>query len=263
MTAKASTRSSGKLTIGFGMVAVPVALYSTVDEDAGAVKRHQFSPAGNSIAYLKVDSETRKEVPASEIVMRYAAEDGTQVELTDDEIAVAMGQENGQCELIGFFDLEDLGVYQVASTLAVRPQTAKAGKVTTHPYDKAFMLLIEGMAEQSTFALLKYTLRGKPRLGALTPDGNLLVLRWADEIRDVLPMPEVTLAAEELAVASTLVGQLMYDGAPQIENDAIARVREYAAVKATGTAPEMKAEAVIEVDDLMAALKASLSTVDA
>lgn len=264
MKAKAPARTGGKLTIGFGLVSVPIDVFNGVDDEQGKIKRNMMSPAGNPVSFKKMDAETGEMLEQAQIKMVYTTDDGAKVELTDDEIAAAMGEQNGKCELLGFYPVEQMDRYVVASVMQVRPQSVTVGKKKTFPYTKPFALLMEGMEAKGVFGLLRYTLRGKPRLGALHYDGTMSVLYWEDEVRESLPMPEADLSEGEVAMAVTLIEALLKDEAPVLVNDAAQKVRDYAEAKAAGQPMEVKAAApATDTVDLMAALQASVEAAKA
>lgn len=260
MKAKAPTRSSGKLNIQFGLVTVPVAIFNGADEEAVKIKRNMRVGEGHAVKYVQTDGNTGETVAASSIYKVYTTEDGTEITLTDEEIALAMGEENGTCSVEGFFPIPELSRYEITDILQVRPQTTKSGKKTVRPYDKPFALLMGAMEDTQTFALLRWTLRGTPRLGVLTADGSLRVVRWENEVREALPLlpEEVTLSEDERALALTLIKQMTGTGAPTMECEAVTRVKVYAETKAAGEEVEFKAPEQSAEIDLLAALQASV-----
>ena len=253
----APSRASGSLTIQFGIVSVPVSVFTGIEEKK--VTRKMRTPAGNAVKMLTVDSETGEVVSRQETTHVYVMDDGTEVPLSDEEIASAMGEENGSCQVVGMYPMAELANYSVASVAQIRPATVKVGKKTTSPNNKPFVLLMQAMAAKGAIALVRYTLRGVPRLGAITPDGQMRVLYWDDEVRAARPMPEDTCSGAELALAGQLVDMMMEPKPPVLDNDAVARVEAYVAAKAQGMTPVEVAKAPEPTMDLMAALKASLA----
>lgn len=249
--ADAPTRSSGKLVVGFGLVQIPLSVY-TATEDRG-VHRSRFSQAGNPIGLKNYDKETGEEVQFADIVTKYIKGDGTAVVLTDDEIAEAAGNANGVADIVAVLSTDLLWNYEQVDLFQVRPSKKDGPTI-----GKAFRLLMDALALEDKFVLLKFTMRGKTRIAALTPDGNLRVLSYQDELRALLPMPEATPTAQELELAKTLLEAFTTDIAPQISNDTAARVRAYAEAKAEGDAPAVKKTEAAPVSDLMAALTASI-----
>ena len=252
----APNRSSGKLTINFGIIPIPVAVYSgTEDRAVHRSMRHN----GNAVKFVNVDAATGEVISRQETTMVFVMEDGTEVPLSDDEIAKAMGEDNGSCDVIGFYPISELKQYHVADLVQVRPQTLGSGKSVKRPFDRPFAVLMAALATREAFALVRYTLRGKPRLGALTWDGTMRVLYWDDEVRESLPLPKVDLTGAELTMAGQLVDALMGEQAPRIDNTATEKVREYVAAKAKGVVAEQETTEAPVTMDLMEALKASLS----
>jgi DNA end-binding protein Ku len=259
MKAKAPSRSSGKLTIAFGLMSVPVNVYSGLDEDAGKIKREMRSPKGNPVGFPVQDKVTGEAITRSDTTLVYVTDDGVEVPLTDDEIASALNEENGSCEIVGFFPLSEKDAYVVQGVMQVRPQTVKSGKTTTHPFIKPFALLMGAMKMSGTFALLRYTMRGKPHLGVLTSDGTMSVVAFENEVKDTLPMPEADVSSAEIGMAKALVEAMTFDEAPQMQSP-LEKVREYAEAKAAGVvkAPE-EDKAPEATTDYMAALEASIA----
>lgn len=256
----APSRGSGKLTINFGIVPIPVSVFNGIEEqEVHRSMRHD----GHAVKFVTVDGETGEVIARQATTKVFVMDDGTEVPLTDEEIAAAMGEENGSCEIVGFYPLSQMSKYVVASMLQVRPQTSGSGKNITHPFDRSFVLLMTALATREAFALVRYTLRGKPRLGALTSEGTLRVLYWDDEVREALPLPTAELKADELMMAGMLMDSLMSDEAPVFDNVAVTKVREYVAAKAAGTITTAQAAPTAPAMDLMAALKASLEKVGA
>lgn len=246
-----------QLTVAFGMVTVPVKVFSAI-EDSG-IKRNRYTKDGHPVGMKPYDKETGVDVEFSEIVTKYACEDGTLVELTDDEIAAAaVGASNGMATVVAMCPVECLAQYHAESLLQVRPDQGKAKK--SNPiFDKTFALLMEAMKAESTFALVEFAMRGKPRYGALTSDGYLRVLAYEDEVREPRPMPQAQISAAELDMARKLVDTMKQDGYVAVADEASAKVREYAETKAkAGVVPAAEEITTPETVDLMAALSASV-----
>ena len=259
----AAPRSTGKLTIAFGLVSVPVSIYSGIDAEAGKIKRSMRTPAGNAVSFVTADAETGEKVARSDTYMVKIASDGTEVPLTDEEIADAMGYSSDHCEVVGFYPIDQIGRYVVEDVKMVRPQTVKSGSKTTRPYDKPFALLMAALALDESFALLRYVSRGSLHLATLTSDGTMNEVHFADEVREAIPMPEADLSPQEISMAKMLIETLKQDEAPLVENDGIARVNDYVEAKAKGVVTVAGVPAKVETADLMAALAASVKMAQA
>ena len=244
--AKAPGRATGKLTIAFGLVAVPVDVFNGVDEDANKVTRNmRVAATGAAVKFHKADAETGALVDMNEIKYVAVQEDGTEVDLTDEEMDQAMGLTNGECSLVGFFDLAHLHNYETKGVFQVRPQAVKVGKKTTHPFVKAFQLLTRGMQATGTFALLTYVMRGKLHLAGLTADGEMRDFYWANEVREARPLPTVDVTDKEAGLAQMLVEKMRGDAPPVMENTAVQAVHAYVAAKAAG-----EVDGVVKAEDV-------------
>lgn len=249
---KAPARSSGSLTIGFGMVNVPVKVYGGIEDSS--VKRSRFTKDGHEVGMMNYDKETGDKV--TEFVTKYKTADGTLVELTDEEIAAVVGEGSPVANIIAMVPWDEFSKYHAEGLLQVRPASDK--KLKASPYDKAFWLFLSAMREEGVFALVEFTMRGKPRYGALTPDGYLRVLAYENEVREPLPINEVEVSDPEMVMARSLISTLKADGYVAVEDTASDKVREYAETKAAGNAVIAEAEEVVGSVDLMAALTASV-----
>ena len=262
--AKAPARSTGKLTIQFGLVSVPVDVFNGVEEDANKISRNmRVKKTGAPVKFLNADGETGEIINRDETYYVVVTDDGTEVPLSDEEIDKAMGLTNGECNLVGFFDLQHLHAYETKSLLQVRPQTVKVGKKTTHPNVKPFALLMRGMQSTGTFALLTYVMRGKLHLAGLTSDGTLRDFYWMNELREDRDMPEVEVTEKEAAMALMLIDTMKQETLPVLENEAVKAVREFVDAKAHGEVVESTAKAEVPTGevDLEALLAASLQAV--
>lgn len=258
MRATAPSRGD-KLTLSFGLINIPVTVFNAMDENAGKIKREMRTSAGNPVGFATSDKVTGELVSRESTKMVFGTEKG-EVELSDEEIASAMGQENGSCELIGVYPSDDISDLFTAGYRQVRPQTVLVGKKKTNPYDKVFSLFMQVLRTDDMIALIRYTLRGKPQIGALDGYGWLHVLHWEDEIREELPLEEVEVSEKEFDYASDLIQSYVQSSKfPELTNDGVAKVREYAENKAAGAKPkDVEVPKQTTADDLMAQLMASV-----
>lgn len=262
MPAPAPARSSGSGTINFGLVSIGVKLYNGIDPEAGEVKREMRSPAGNRVNFLKVDATTKEPLRMDEITMVYVTDDAKDVVLTDEEKDAAAGLSDNWT-LVGFYPLAEMGNFVFESLVQVRPATV--GK--KRPYDEAFATLMLAMADRGVFALIQYVNRG-PKVGVLTSDGNMRLAYHSDCIREAVEMPHSSLVdSSARSFASQLIGSMTLTGAQAPENTSVQRIKEYVAIKAEGVVAnevmESNASAGAAATDLMAALKASIASINA
>lgn len=243
--AKAPTKASGTLTIQFGLVAIPVKVYTGIEDTT--LRRKQFTKDKHSVGNVKVDKDTGEVV--SDITLLYEAEAGL-VELTNEEIELVGGKgKTGVAEVKGF--LTGPPWMLEGALFQVRPDKGA---------EKPFALLMAAMKAEGQSALLQYTLRERTRYGLLTYSGTLCPVRFDEEIREDRPMPDVELTTEEIEMGRTLIKALGSDIPETLTDEATARIREYAEEKAAGGEALTPVEVIetAEVDNLMAALTASV-----
>ncbi|MTE15164.1 non-homologous end joining protein Ku [Nocardia aurantiaca] len=255
-------RSIWKGSIAFGLVNVPVKVYTaTEDHD---IKFHQVHAAdGGRIRYERVCTVDGQPVQYSDIDRAYESPDGDQVILTDEDFAKLPAAEKHEIPVLQFVPSEQIDPILFDKSYYLEPDS-------TAP--KAYVLLAETLERVDRVALVHFTLRQKTRLGALRVRDGVLVLQtllWPDEVRAVAfeklegvaePRPQ------ELQMAETLVDTLSDDFDPslyvdeyQLElqkmlDEAIASGSSKVTRAPVAAAPHMDAEVV----DLVAALQRSL-----
>lgn len=249
--APAPSRSTGSGTLTFGLLSIPVKVYSGTEDVR--VKRSEYTADGDKVGRLTVNKETGEEVAYRDIVKMVETTEGL-VALSDEEVANLLGVPNGTFDVTATVPLSTLfqGRYVPQSVLQVRPDKAAA---------KAFDLLLKGLAKTQTFALVSYCLRGTPRVGALLPTGRLYVLHYDDEVREdrEVPAPKDAPSDAEVDLMCRLI-DANTQTAPEVPAAFQAEVRAYCEDKAAGgdVVAALEVEPAGTVDDLMATLSASL-----
>ncbi|MFF0544178.1 non-homologous end joining protein Ku [Nocardia thailandica] len=256
-------RSIWKGSIAFGLVNVPVKVYTaTEDHD---IRFHQVHAAdGGRIKYDRVCTVCGKSVQYADIDKAYIAPDGEQVVLTDADFAKLPAAEKHEIPVLEFVPSEQIDPILFDKSYYLEPDSATP---------KAYVLLAATLERIDKTALVHFTLRQKTRLAALrVHDGVLLLqtLLWPDEVRavDFTSLDDVSAPRpQELKMAETLVESMSGDFDPseytdeyQIElqkllDDAIARGEGRVDTGATAESAEAPDA---EVVDLVAALQRSL-----
>ncbi len=242
--------------IGFGLVNIPVKLYSatqssTLDLDL-LDKKDQAH-----IKFKRVNETTGKEVPWNNIVKAYKL-NGEYVILTDKDFEAASPKKNKIIEISDFVLEEEIDSLYFETPYFLEPD--KSG-------EKAYALLLEALRQSGKAALGSFVLRNKENLCIIKPRGNALLLskiRFAEEIRDAdeLKLPEkVKPKAAELKMALALVDQLTSPFKPEKFKDTYAsELMKHIKAKAKGkkipTSPLKVSHR--KPQDIMAQLKASL-----
>lgn len=193
--------------ITFGLVSVPVAMYSATHEHD--VSFHQFErDTTDRIRYKRVNERTGKEVDYDDIVKGADVGGGKYVMLDADELdSVAPGRSRS-LEIARFVELGDIDPLYYQKTYYLGPGSDESAKV--------YGLLRDAMADAGRAAIGTLVMRGKEYLTAIRADGNLLVLQtmyFADEVRD--PQAEIdglprkgAAKKNELAMAQQLIDSM-------------------------------------------------------
>jgi DNA end-binding protein Ku len=253
-------------TIGFGMVTVPVKLYSAVDRKT--VRFHMLSgKTGVRLAQKRVDPSSGEEVPYEDVVKGYELAPDRYVVIEPGELETLQPKKTKTIEIEEFVDLP-----QIDPVFYDHPYYLAPGAGGAKPY----RLLLEAMRETGKVAIARVVIRAKEQLVAVRPMGEALGLAtmlFADEVLSAERLDEVAEASEvkttkrELDVAKQLVDSLSGEFDPSDFRDTYREeVLELIERKAQGKAiavqpaPEDTSE---PAPDLMSALKASLEAVRA
>ena len=250
--------------ISFGLVNVPVKLYSAVSRKT--VRFHQLNAkTGHRVAQKRVDSANGEEVPYEDIVKGYELTKERYVVITPDELETLDPEKSRTIDIEDFVDLADIDPVYYDHPYYLVPDKGAT---------KAYGLLLNAMEESGKVAVARVVLRSKEHLVAIRPaPGNVLTMEtmlFADEVvppeeLDELPEAKDLKASErELTMAQQLIDSLSSDFEPEKYRDEYReKVLELIERKAAGEeiavqpeAPEPK-----KVPDLMAALEASLAAV--
>ncbi|MCW3031999.1 MAG: Ku protein [Solirubrobacterales bacterium] len=252
--------------ISFGMVTVPVKLYSAINRKS--VRFHQLNgKTGVRIAQKRVDPQSGEEVPYEDIVKGYEIAPDRYVVIEPGELEALEPKKTKTIEIEEFVDLEQIDpiFYDHPYYLAPGPGGAK-------PYK----LLVEAMRETGKVAIARVVIRSKEALVALRPIGDVLAMStmvFADEVLpperldEIKEAEEVKTTKRELDIAKQLVESLAGDFKPDSYKDAyrqqvLEMIERKAQGKEIAVQPEPE-EAATPAPDLMGALKASLEAVKA
>jgi DNA end-binding protein Ku len=250
--------------ISFGLVTVPVKLYSAVNRKT--VRFHQLSgKSGVRIAQKRVDPQSGDEVAYEDIVKGYELAPDRYVVVEPAELDTLQPKKTKTIEIEDFVELSQIDpiYYDHPYYLAPGPGGAK-------PY----RLLLEAMAETEKVAIARVVIRSKEQLVAIRAMDDVLemaTMLFADEVLspdrlDELPDPsEVKTTKREVDIAKQLIGSLAGDFEPEKYHDTyraevLALIERKAEGKEIAVQPEAEEEQA-PAPDLMSALKASLEAV--
>jgi DNA end-binding protein Ku len=252
-------RAIWKGAISFGLVTIPVGLYSAVESRGELHFRQLHAKDESPIDYKRFCAEEDVEVPWKEIVKGYEHRKGEFVVLSDEDFAKARVPATQTFEIRDFVQRSDIDGRYFDHPYFLAP----AGKSAT----KAYGLLRDALAETGRVGIGKVVLRQREHLAALQPSGRALeltTLRFADELRTPadldLPAEGKGWTKKEMDLARGLIDSLAGEWKPQQYTDEYEAVlRDIIAKKAAGeTIRAPKRERPRPVRNLVDALEASL-----
>lgn len=241
--------------ISFGLVNVPVRLYSAVSEHKlhfHLVHEKDESPIG----YQKICKLEEKPVPDKEIVKAFEYRKGEYVYMEDEDFEQARVEGYKTIEITDFVPYEQIDPIYFAHTYYAGPQDGA---------EKVYSLLVRAMEDSGLAAIAKFVMRDRQYLGALrVREGTITLeqLHFADEVRSAKEVRPKLVKVEkrELEMARQLVANFSRDWKPEqykdTYRDALCEVIE---AKRKGEEIHIGAQPQEEEPtDLMAALRASL-----
>ncbi|GAA2199531.1 Ku protein [Sinomonas flava] len=259
-------RSIWKGAISFGLVSVPVKVYSaTEDHD---IKLHQVHDKDRGRIRYQRRCEVCGEVVEYADIDKAYEEGGRTVVLTDEDLESLPVERSREIEVVEFVPDEQIDPMFFEKSYYLEPE-----KVGVKPYQ----LLRRTLEQTELTAVVKFALRQKTRLGALRVRGDVMVLQsllWPDEVREaafpILEDTDVKISDKELKMSSSLVESLSSEFEPEQFTDEYqeqlrqlleAKLAKGDAVDTEETfgAPAEEGEGA-EVLDLMEALRRSVES---
>jgi DNA end-binding protein Ku len=201
-------RAIWKGSISFGLVSIPVGLFSAESRDEISFRqldKKNLSPVG----YKKYNKETGKEVELEDIVKGYEYEDDRYVLISDEDLRRANPEKTQTVDITDFVELGDIDPEYFDKPYYLAPTTKKNMK--------AYALLREALKRAKKVGVAKVVIRSREYLSAVIPHKDVLVLeilRYPHEIRgtDELDLPHGDL--EEMGVTDREVkmAEMLIDG---------------------------------------------------
>ena len=198
-------RAIWKGSISFGLVHIPVGLFSAASPDELSFRqldKRNMSPIG----YRKYNKNTGEEVDGAEIVKAFEYESGQYVVLSDEDLKRANPEKTQTVEITDFVDLDDIEPVYLDKPYYLAPTTKNK---------KGYALLREALKRTRKVGIAKVVIRSREYLSAVVPQGDVLVLeilRYPHEIRatDDLDVPhgelkDLGVNERELEMAERLV----------------------------------------------------------
>ncbi|QNE13334.1 Ku protein [Pseudarthrobacter sp. NBSH8] len=203
-------RAIWKGAIAFGLVNVPVKVYSaTEDHD---ISLHQVHNAdGGRIRYQRRCEVCSKIIDYSDIDKAFE-DDGRTVVLSKDELKSIPAENSHEIEVVQFVPSEQLEPMMFEKSYYLEPDSKSP---------KAYVLLRRALEDTDRVAIVQFALREKTRLGALRIKDDVLVLQsllWPDEVREAsFPALDTSIgiSAQEREMSAALVESMAADFEPE------------------------------------------------
>ena len=204
-------RSIWKGAVTFGLVNVPVKVYSaTEDHDISLHQVHDED--GGRIRYQRVCELDGKVVAYADIDRAYVDDDGQTVVLTKEDLAALPAEKSREIDVVEFVPSDQIDLLTLDRPYYLEPDSKSP---------KACVLLRKTLEQTDRTAIVRFTLRQKTRLAALRVRGDVLVLQtllWADEVREAsFPAldEDVKISKKELELSASLVESYSSDFDPE------------------------------------------------
>jgi DNA end-binding protein Ku len=256
-----SARSIASLSLSFGLVNVPVKLYSAT-ESGTEIRFNLLDKDGSRLKQQYVNERTQKVVERKDMVKGYEVEDNHFVLFQPDELKALEEGSSHVIQIVSFVPLASIDPLYYDKSYLLAPD--KRG-------DKPYALLAEALRQSGRCALAKWAWKARQTIVQIRANDDGLILqqlRYADEVRSLadLDIPKADVSRPELQLALQLVEQIAADefDPTAFHDEEKARVLAAIEEKVKGkqivasSRAEEGAAASGQVIDLMDALRASL-----
>jgi DNA end-binding protein Ku len=164
--------------LAFGLVNVPVGLYSATEDKTIGFRQFQRGTSSR-IRYRRVNEDTGEEVAYGDIVKGYDLGDGQYVILEPEELEAVEPGRTRTIDISDFVDVAEIDPIYFQKTYYLAPQEESA--------ERAYTLLARAMDKAGRIGIATFVMRSKQYLAAVRPQGDVLTLEtmfFADEVRD-------------------------------------------------------------------------------
>ncbi|MBC7954735.1 MAG: Ku protein [Cytophagales bacterium] len=255
-----AARSIASLTLGFGLVSIPIKLYSATESSA-SVGFNLLAPDGSRVKQQYISQKTEQVIQRSEMVKGYEFDKDRFVVFTPDELKALESESSHVIDIVSFVPEKVIDPIYYEKAYFLGPDKRGA---------KPYWLLIEAMRKTKRCALAKWAWKGKQYPVQVRPTDDGMVLQqllYADEVRSLaeLDIERVAVGAAEVALATQLIEQISVDDYDPTAFKDEEKLRVLAAIdkkiagkKIVANEPS-EAPAGGQIIDIMEALRASLS----
>lgn len=249
-------RAIWKGAISFGLVTIPVGLYSATENKAPKFKLLHAEDHG-PIRYKRTCETCGEEVSWDAIVRGYEVEKGRYAVFTEEELEAGTPTLAKTVDVVQFVEIEEVDPIYYRSSYYLAPEQSGV---------KAYQIFLEALGDKARVGLAKVAIRDREYLATLRPSEGVLVLEtmyWPDEIREPAfeqLETQVELRPQELKMAGEIIDNLTAPFKPDEWHDTSRElIEELAQRKIEGEEIVVPAaEEPAKVVDLLDALKASV-----
>jgi len=229
-------RSIWKGSIGFGLVSIPIKLYSAIQ--SSSLDFDMLDERDHSrIKYQRVNEHTHKEVPYEKIVKGYKVDDDYVI-VDEQDFEDAAPEKSKVIEIESFVDIADVSPMFYETSYYVEPETKS---------NKAYALLVSALQKSKKAGLARFVLRSTESLCIVHPVDKVLVvtrIRFAAEIRsadDIQIDSKIEVSKKEMDMGLALIEQYAekFD-VSKFKDDYSDELLEIIRLKAKGKRPTIK-----------------------
>jgi DNA end-binding protein Ku len=251
-------RALWKGSIGFGLVNIPVNLYSATEESNLAFVSLDKNTKSR-IRYKKVSESTGKEIEQKDIVKAFPV-GKNYIIMEEEDFDKALPEKKDHIDIVQFVNDKEIDVLYYEKPYYLEP--VKGG-------ERAYALLRDSLKKEGKAAIGLFVFHNREWVCLLKPSEKVIVLnrlRFSEEIRttEELKLPDTAAKADELKMAAMLIGQLTKPFKPdQFKDEYSGKLLKVIEAKGKGKSSSFTQLKVVHntnTEDLMAKLKASLKT---
>lgn len=245
-------------TLSFGMVSIPIQMYSAAESQAAISFNMLHAKCGSRLQQQYVCKKDGEIVTRDEMVKGYEFAKDQYVTFTKEELKALEQEKERAIEITEFVPAKEVDPIYFDGAYYLGPDEGG---------DKAYHLLAEAMRQTGRAAIAKWAARGKQYIVMIRPMGKGLVmqqLHYADEVRaiDEVPLGDADVKDSELKLAVQLVHQIASEEFRPQEYEDEVRKRQKAAIDGKVQGQEITAapeQPKAQIIDLMEVLKVSIA----
>ena len=253
-------RATTSITLTAGAMSIPLSIYTAVEDRSVSRSERLNGDPAIEVGRTYVRKDTGEVVSVDDVTRMAQSTDGKWVVVTDAELAEVYG-DTGEASIMSFVPVAEAGRYVTDGIMQVRARKDKR-PATQAANEHAFSLLLTGMRARNVHALIRVVLRGGPRFGLLTADGDVLTIIPAEAVRAARLLPVIEHDPKEVDMMGQFI-DVIGVASELVNDDTPTRVQSFIDSKAAecgveaGDTPVAGSRTAPTVD-VMAALEASI-----